>query len=181
MKKKRMSGFVSIAAFLGLLIFSGCATTTPKPIFTQEISPGHLVAASDSMKALVGAANNIAITDLEKARISRVIEEKIATKKVLNAKNGDSKNYEVNVTLTRYDKGNAFARAMLAGLGQIHIEGQVKLFEMPDKKKVGEFSIQKTFAWGGVYGAATSIEDIEKTFADSIAAAVTGQSDDAAK
>jgi hypothetical protein len=38
-----------------------------------------------------------------------------------------------------------------------------------------EFDMQKTFAWGGVYGASTSIEEIEDTFADGVAATVTGQ------
>jgi hypothetical protein len=41
--------------------------------------------------------------------------------------------------------------------------------------------LKKTFAWGGAYGAATSIEDIESTFADGVAAAVTGQKEDAKK
>ncbi len=58
---------------------------------------------------------------------------------------------EVELLLTRYDKGNAFARAMLAGLGQIHIDGKVKLLEMP--------------------------EDIEMTLVDGVASALTGQTE----
>jgi hypothetical protein len=38
-----------------------------------------------------------------------------------------------------------------------------------------EFELKKTFAWGGAYGAGTSIEDIENSFADGVAASVTGQ------
>jgi hypothetical protein len=72
---------------------------------------------------------------------------------------------------------------MLAGLGQIHIDGDVGVFSLPDHQKVGDFHLKKTFAWGGIYGGATSIEDIENTFADGVAAAVTGQEEtkDAAK
>jgi hypothetical protein len=81
----------------------------------------------------------------------------------------------VELLLTRYDKGNAFARAMLAGLGEIHIDGEVTLIELPERNQVGKFSISKTFAWGGIYGGTTSMDDIEQTFADGVAAAVTGQ------
>jgi uncharacterized protein DUF4410 len=81
----------------------------------------------------------------------------------------------VDLHLSRYDKGNAFARAMLVGLGQIHIDGKVDIYQMPDHTLVGEFDLKKTFAWGGIYGAATSMEDIEDTFADGVAATCTGQ------
>ena len=70
---------------------------------------------------------------------------------------------------------------MLAGLGQIHIDGTVSVYQMPEHKLVGEFTLNKTFAWGGIYGAATSIEDIENTFADGVAANVTGQQEEQPK
>ncbi len=70
---------------------------------------------------------------------------------------------------------------MLAGLGQIHIDGTVQLYQMPEHKLIGEFDMKKTFAWGGIYGAATGMEDIETTFADGVAAAVTGQSEQPSK
>ena len=40
------------------------------------------------------------------------------------------------------------------------------------------FTIKKSFAWGGIYGGAVSMEDIERTFADGVAAAVTGQTEE---
>src|SRR5262249_45206548 len=87
----------------------------------------------------------------------------------------DQKNYAIEVTLTKYEKGSAFARAMLAGLGQIHINGVVKVYTLPEHQKAGEFLINKTFAWGGIYGASTTIEDAEMGFADGIANTLTGQ------
>jgi hypothetical protein len=39
---------------------------------------------------------------------------------------------------------------------------------------VGQFAISKTFAWGGIYGASMNMENIETTFAEGVAAAVTG-------
>jgi len=38
-------------------------------------------------------------------------------------------------------------------------------------------SRSKTFAWGGIYGSSTRIDDLEPIFADSVAAAVTGHQD----
>lgn len=64
-------------------------------------------------------------------------------------------------------------RTAILAAGMLALMGLV--FEMPGHTRVGEFTLKKTFAWGGVYGAATSIEDIEDTFADGVAAAVTGQ------
>ncbi|MBU4054678.1 MAG: DUF4410 domain-containing protein, partial [Proteobacteria bacterium] len=110
-----------------------------------------------------------------KVRLAEVIGIKINDLKLSNNGQGEKKSYEIELLLTRYDKGNAFARSMLAGLGQIHIDGEIKIIELPDKKQVGAFSISKTFAWGGIYGASTSMEDIEQTFANAVAAEVTGQ------
>jgi Domain of unknown function (DUF4410) len=99
----------------------------------------------------------------------------------MNQSSSAVRSYLVVLHLSQYDKGNAFARAMLAGLGQIHIEGKVEVFQMSEQTLVGEFRLSKTFAWGGIYGVSTSIEDIENTFADGVAAAVTGQTEKPAK
>jgi hypothetical protein len=154
---------------------TGCATTVPKAKFTQEIAPESQIAAKDEAYLKINVGPGVTISDLEKARFTKTIEQKIAARKALNTMQGEKKSYEVELLLTRYDKGSAFARAMLAGLGQIHIAGEVKLMEMPDRKQVGAFSISKTFGWGGAYGASTTIVNIEETFANGLAAAVTRQ------
>ena len=46
---------------------------------------------------------------------------------------------------------------------------------MPEHALAGQFDLQKTFAWGGIYGASVSVETIEDTFADGVAETVTGQ------
>ncbi len=62
--------------------------------------------------------------------------------------------------MTRYDKGSAFARFMLAGLGQIHVDATVSLRDPARDVSLGEYEVNKTFAWGGIYGASTTIEDV---------------------
>ena len=34
---------------------------------------------------------------------------------------------------------------------------------------LGEYEVKKTFAWGGIYGASTKIEDVEAGFAEGVA------------
>jgi hypothetical protein len=64
---------------------------------------------------------------------------------------------------------------------QFHIDGNVVVYQMPDHVMVGEFALRKTFAWGGIYGTATSMKNIEDAFSDGVAAAVTGQKEEAPK
>jgi predicted component of type VI protein secretion system len=160
---------------LGVLMLAGCATTAPTAKFTEAISPEYAVRTSDTAKAVVDAAPGVSLFDYEKSRLTQEIEAKIAAKQQLNPATGQPKAYEVDVTLTQYEKGNAFARAMLAGLGQIHIAGNVTVYLLPGRTQIGAFTIKKTFAWGGMYGGVTSMETIEQGFAEGIAAAVTGQ------
>jgi hypothetical protein len=158
-----------------MVALAGCAAKAPKPTYAQPIAVEQHVAATDQASVKVDAASGISILETEKARLAEKIGIKINDRKSLNKRDGDARNYSVELVLTRYEKGNAFARAMLAGLGQIHIDGDVTMYALPDHSKVGEFHLKKTFAWGGIYGSSTTMEDIETTFADGVAAAVTGQ------
>jgi Domain of unknown function (DUF4410) len=168
-----------VVGFLGL---AGCASTVPKATFSHEIANNARVAATDQADVRVDAADGIKILPSETQRLSEKIKAKIDSRKVANSVDQDGpRNYEIDLHLTRYDKGNAFARAMLAGLGQIHIDGTVSVYRMPEHTLVGQFQLAKTFAWGGIYGAATSMEDIENTFADGVAASVTGQKEEPTK
>ena len=81
----------------------------------------------------------------------------------------------VRMAFTRYDAGHAFARFMLAGLGQIHIDAEVALAEGDGSTLLGRYMVTKTFAWGGLYGVATSIKDVEEGFANAVADVVLGK------
>jgi hypothetical protein len=172
---------ITAMGMLGVLMLAGCASTAPKADYSGGMVYTSRVATNDDVKARVEAESGVDILDLEKTRLAERIEERISAKKLMNIAGKEKRSYEIELTLSRYDKGNAFARAMVAGLGQIHIDGVVRLYELPEKNKVCEFTIKKTFAWGGIYGASTSMEDIEKTFADGIASTLTGQEDDPPK
>lgn len=165
----------------GIILATGCASTIPKAEFTQQIVPESQISAKDETTVNVETGPGVTLLEYEKVRMAEKIKNKIDARKLLNNLDDSSKTYEINLVITRYEKGNAFARAMLAGLGQIHIDGDVTVMEMPGKSQVGCFKIKKTFAWGGIYGGVTTIEDIETTFADGLAAALTGQNEEKRK
>lgn len=169
-----------IAALTGLLFLTGCATTAPSARFTQSLAPSSHVTAGDETKITVTSVGEVSMLDYEKSRVAQRIQEKLDKRKLLNSSTGANV-YEIEVLMTRYDKGSAFARAMLAGLGQIHIQATVRMFTSPARVQVGEFQIKKAFAWGGLYGGSTTIEGVELGFADGVAAALTGQKDEAPK
>jgi hypothetical protein len=143
-------------------------------VFIQPLGSGYAVHKGDSLKVSVDAVASVGVLDYEKSRLSQEIEARIAAQEKAAGAQQAAANYEVDVNLTQYERGSAFARMMLAGLGQIHIAADVQVYVLPVKTRVGEFSIKKTFAWGGMYGGTTSMETVELGFADGIAAAVTG-------
>ena len=168
-------GFATVCVGLAAIALAGCASTAPKPQFSHEIVSDARVKAGDTTVVKVDAPEDVKILPMEKERMAEKIQQKIDARKSTNVAVGAANSYSVELYLTRYQKGNAFARAMLVGLGQIHIDGKVDVYQMPAHTLVGEFDLKKTFAWGGIYGGVTSMEDIETTFADGVAATVTGQ------
>jgi Domain of unknown function (DUF4410) len=77
--------------------------------------------------------------------------------------------FHVTINFTRYDEGNALARAMLAGLGQIHIDADVVGEDRVRQKILMRSKVTKTFAWGGAYGGSMGIRDVEQGFAEAVA------------
>ncbi|NJD06663.1 MAG: hypothetical protein FIA97_09215 [Methylococcaceae bacterium] len=76
------------------------------------------------------------------------------------------------VNLRRYEEGSAFARFMLAGLGQMHIDADLGLQDGSTAERIARYDITKTFAWGGIYGAVNDLRDIEEGFAKAVASAL---------
>jgi hypothetical protein len=79
------------------------------------------------------------------------------------------------VVIKRYEAGNAFMRAMLVGLGQIHIDADVNLTNRETKESIATYEVTKTFAWGGAYGGFTDVKDVEGGFAKAVAASILGK------
>jgi hypothetical protein len=170
-------GSVKVLVLLGVTLAAGCASTAPKAEYSKDLTSQYRIDADDHPRVNVNAADGVELADADKQRIAQLITSDLDTMRLHNVANNDPKNCVVEVTITRYQKGNAFARAMLAGLGQIHIDAHVTIVVGANNEKLADFTLAKTFAWGGIYGAATSMQDIEKTFASGVAASLTGQED----
>jgi hypothetical protein len=166
-------GDMAAVAFFGTLI-AGCASTASKPQQSSLVNAPYYVDADDNAKVSVEATGAVVATSEEKEHLRGLVTDKLNALRVKNPSNGEVRECSVVVTITRFDKGNAFARAMLAGLGQIHLGADVAVTD-GDNKKLQAFSVDKTFAWGGIYGASTHIEDVEPALADGIAMGLTGQ------
>lgn len=149
------------------MIASGCATIGGKPTFTRNLSADSRVISSDKVRTEITAGSKVTIASYEKERFAQKIDTAIRARAQAGRRAG--RDYRIVVNVTKYDKGNAFARAMMAGLGSIHIEAGVSLYSMPGKKLEGQFRMEKTFTWGGIYGGVTNIEDVEEEFAKSLA------------
>lgn len=169
----RMSGPL-VSCAIGMLLL-GCAGTPPRAKFSEPMVASSQIAASDKVDVQIEAAENVSLLPAGRDRVGEKIKAKIDERKVKNPAAAGPRTMQVVLYVTRYEKGNAFARAMLAGLGQIHLDGTISVYQMPDHALLEKFDLQKTFAWGGIYGSATTMEDIEDTFADGVAATVTGQ------
>jgi hypothetical protein len=68
-------------------------------------------------------------------------------------------NYSVAVRITRYDEGSSGARFMLAGLGQMYLDGDVRISvgDPPVIVRSGQF--KKNFSGGGIIGATATMKD----------------------
>jgi hypothetical protein len=130
-------------------------TTVPIGPVTDEAAPGVPMQSYDLERV-----RQLVQDDLSAAYADRVVAQGAHAP-------GEVK---VDMIFTTYDQGNAFARAMLAGLGQIHIAATVELIDVASGNVVASYSVEKTFAWGGMYGGTTTIEDVEKGFAQSVVA-----------
>lgn len=112
--------------------------------------------------------------DLARQRFASTIENSINEKKrSVPCPAGVKRDYAIAAKITRYDEGSKFGRLMLAGVGAMHIDGDMTLTDTAHAQEpTAELTVQKTFAWGGIYGASTSMEDIEPAFAEAVANAI---------
>lgn len=162
-------GSLAVALILPASL-TNCATAGGKPTFSQELPAESRIASGDSVKTSVTANAGVVITSLEQQRLSDHVTTQVQG--LAGSGSRGQRSYRLAVQVTKYDKGNAIARAMLAGLGQMHLDGQITVYELPSQKPLSTFTISKTFAWGGIYGATTTMETVEEEFAKAVAKAI---------
>ena len=165
---------------LAALVASGCAGSAARIHPTGSVPAARDLARYDRLAVQVVKADDVKATEQDLSRIRDRIVAAVRAKQPGRFREVDAPSssdpevpvLQVAVRITRYDKGSAFARAMLAGLGQIHVDGQVVLTDRGNGAVHGRYEVKKTFAWGGIYGASTTIEDVEGGFAQGVTAIV---------
>jgi len=104
------------------------------------------------------------VIQLVKAHLSSELPQAMGT----TGTDGASPKAKIKMVFTDYDEGNAFARFMLAGLGQIKLGADVVFVDAVTGQELGRYKLSKQFAFGGIYGVATRMEAVEEGFAKSV-------------
>jgi len=143
---KCIQGLVLLAA---VVMVTGCAT---QPV---EWKPGAgPIDSGKGAQVTVSAKCEMPNADLD------FLQDDITkrVRDVLRGNNTAPDAYQVVVAITRYDKGNAFARFMLIGLGQMYLYGtvEVKQGDPPVVIRSGEF--KKNYCVGGLAGGMATMQ-----------------------
>ena len=162
--------FIAVAI---TLVATGCAGTKGSSTVLQPVDKYIELAAYEKLEIDTSAQNGAYVQDDVKERIAGLIKAKIWEADLKQFKDvcvqcKNDSGLKLEVVFTRYEKGSAGARFFLAGLGQIHIDAIVSLVDKITGKVLAKTEATKTFAWGGIYGGATSIEDVEPAFAEAV-------------
>jgi hypothetical protein len=165
---------LATSALLMISVLAGCAGSVSSPTVVGSPSQGFDPSTARIGEVSADAGRGVEMTREELDRISHRVQTEIAGaypgRMVIPGNPPPPGGVNVKLVFTEYDTGNAFARLMLAGLGQIKIAANVILVEPASNQTVGEFEVSKQFAFGGLYGGFTGVEDVEDGFARSVVA-----------
>jgi hypothetical protein len=170
---------LKIFLLFAFLAMAGCASTTG----SYRIStPSADINNSKYSNLLVNVTckGDVPLEAGDLARLRKLIVKSVPEEcsnrfTCIDKSNAGPNTLKAGVNITTYDEGNAFARAMLAGLGQMHIRADVVLTDYSTGNQVMTSEVSKTFAWGGMYGGFTTIKELEPGFARAVAASFNGK------
>lgn len=186
MRRLRGSG-LRVAAMAAAALLSACAST---PGSIEAVTPVAdraalatydtlVIEASATPTAQCTAADLDRIAQLTKAKLDELAPTRFRTVAVATSgqapATGAAPYLNADLTLNTYERGSAAGRFMMAGVGQMRISGDLALSEQPGDRALGRYNVDKQFAWGGIYGAMTDMEDIEAAFAEATAKALLGE------
>ncbi len=167
-----MAGLIKSFLFPILFLIAACGTTTLNLRSTENVAD---LSEYKSFTIQTSTAQGVAVPEPAQARIKGLIKSEIldcCKERFDNISLGDpgAKDLLLNVKFTIYEEGNRFARFMLAGLGSMQIHAEVQIKDATSGQLIYGGEAGKTFAWGGVYGAVTGMDDLEKGLAKEIIA-----------
>ena len=178
---KRIKRLVTLLLPVALLWLGGCASTQGSARLLGSPGADSLRSRFSNLVVDVQSKSDLTLNPYDRERIANLIVKSIKVEApnlfaTINQPNPGPGTLQAVVMIKRYDEGSAFARAMLIGLGQMHIDADVNLNDWATKGVVAQYEVTKTFAWGGLYGGFTGIKDVEDGFSKAVAASIVGGS-----
>ncbi len=170
----RRGYFAICIAVLTLLFAAGCGTTSSLVLKPSDQNTNFL--QYNSLAIQTSSTDGVVVSETTQDRIKEQIKAEINKGSCPNRFRDISLNSVppapevllLHIKFTKYDEGNRFARAMLAGLGSMKIYSSVEVKDAQSGNIICSGEAGTTFAWGGIYGAMTGIEDVEKDFAKEV-------------
>ena len=156
-----------LSVLAAALVLSSCATSTPNAIYVSPLTA--VINQGDGVTTLV-TTTDARMSEEERQMLGDQISQDVQS--LAQPGSGTPHRYELEVNITRYSRGNGFVRTAMPGMGQIHLDGVVSVYQLPKRTKVGEFIINKGFFIGGLYGVTVNMNTIASTFAQAVAKTV---------
>ena len=164
---KILAAFRHLSVLAVALALSSCATHTPRAVFVSPLTA--VISQGDGVSTQV-STTDARMSEEERQMLGDRITQAVQT--LAQPGSGTPRRYELVVNITRYTKGSGFVRTAMPGMGQMHLDGVVTVYQMPKRVKVGEFIINKAFAIGGLYSLAVNMNTIANTYAQAVAKTV---------
>ena len=164
-------GLRLVAGILIVAGLAGCAGSVAPPVVVASL-PAEQRASLRLAGVTTEGGQGVAISPVDTSRITQLVVADIQALAPGVMDRAAAQGKTMRIVITRYDAGNAGARLMLAGLGQIRLDGDVTIVDTPSQRMLAEYKVSKQFALGGIIGSMTSMQDVEKGFAKSVAALV---------
>lgn len=167
MRIARISVIPSLMLIMILIItLIGCAK---QPLIWKNSSEMDL-----KKGGVVSVKANCEVPPVELSYLGQDIQQKVNS--VLIGRQDVTDVYKIEILITKYDEGNAFARFMLIGLGQMHLHGtvEIKQGDPPVVIRTGEF--KKRYCVGGFVGGMARMQtDVLPEVGNAIAEAIKEQ------
>jgi hypothetical protein len=157
-----------LSALTVMLALASCATSTPNATIVAPLTA--VIAQGDGVSTQATSSDS-RMPEMECSALADKITQ--AVQSMAQPGSGSSPNtFELEVNITRYTHGSGFIRTAMPGMGQMHLDGVVAVYQMPKRIPVGEFVVKKAFAIGGIYGLTVNMNTISTTYAQAVAKTV---------
>ena len=176
MKKRnlKLAHRMKVLLIIGLLaiLTTGCGTTAiiHKQAVTQKVFDSY-----QTLAIMSSTSQDVVVSEDTQDRIKGLVKTEIATKycpnrfQSISTKEIGQEDLVILINYTSYEEGSHFGRLMLAGIGSMKIHSIITLKNIKSDNIISQAEVGKTFSAGGIYGALTSITDVENWFAEEIA------------